>query len=396
MNPTENLSETPTQTNDINAVFVHRFSDDSAAFTVRAPGRVNLIGEHVDYNDGLVLPMALSLETTLRVRPRTDNVVKLWAREFDDEQSFSLDQIEKRNSWIDYVQGVADELQKKGLKLRGFEGVIESTVPIASGLSSSAAIEVGSCLAFLHTIEYSMSPRDVALLSQKAENKFIGVNSGIMDQMAVAACEKNCALLLDCRSLEMRQVPFVLGEYCVVVTDSGAPRELASSAYNERRAQCEAGLAILQKFLPDAKSLRDISSAELDKHENQLSPVVKNRVRHVVEEIARTEAAVRVLEAGNLTTFGALMNQSHFSLRDLYEVSSRELDWLTDWARAQDGVLGSRMTGAGFGGCTVSLVRRDNAAAFMQNQPIEYSKATDRTARCWQCEAEPGAQIIAR
>ncbi len=390
-----NLNNNLNHTSDINTVFRQRFGDDAQAFTVRAPGRVNLIGEHVDYNGGLVLPMALSLQTTLRVRPREDNIVKLYATEFDDEQEFALDNVQKRGSWIDYVQGVADELQKRGIPLRGFEGVIESTIPIASGLSSSAAIEVGSCLAFLHIIEYSMSPSDVAVLCQGAENKFIGVNSGIMDQMAVAACEKDHALLLDCRDLAMRQVPFKLNEYSIVVTDSGAPRELASSAYNERRAQCEEGLAILQKFLPNAKSLRDVSPEDLDKYENELSPVVRDRVRHIVEEIARTQEAVFVLEAGELTRFGQLMNESHFSLRDLYQVSSRELDWLTDWARSQDGVLGSRMTGAGFGGCTVSLVSKANVADFMQRQPIEYSNATGRTARCWECEAAQGAQIVA-
>ncbi|HVF84821.1 MAG TPA: galactokinase [Abditibacteriaceae bacterium] len=379
---------------DLRDTFVQHFGDDSAAFTVRAPGRVNLIGEHVDYNDGLVLPMALSLQTMLRVRPRADQTVRLYATEFNEEQSFSLDSVQKTGSWIDYVQGVADELQKRGLTLQGFEGIIESTIPIASGLSSSAAIEVGACLAFLHIIEYSMAPSEVALLCQAAENKFIGVNSGIMDQMAVAACEQDHALLLDCRDLTMRQVPFKLSEYSVVVTDSGAPRELASSAYNERRAQCEEGLAILQKSLPHAKSLRDVSPTDLASHVSAMPVVVRDRVRHVVQEIARTQEAVSVLEAGDLARFGELMNQSHGSLRVLYQVSSRELDWLTDWARNQDGVAGSRMTGAGFGGCTVSLVRKDKVADFMANQPIEYSKATGRTARCWECEAAQGAQVL--
>lgn len=380
---------------NINQTFLEHFGDDSAAFTVRAPGRVNLIGEHVDYNDGLVLPMAISLQTTLRVRPRHDKIVRLYAREFDQWQEFSLDKLEKTSTWIDYVQGVADELQKRGFALRGFEGIIESTVPIASGLSSSAAIEVGSCLAFLRVANAKMSARDVALLSQAAENKFMGVNCGIMDQMAVAACEAEHALLLDCRDLSMRQVPFKLSEYSIVVTDSGAPRELAGSAYNERRAQCEEGLAILQKSLPQAKSLRNVSLADLEAHHSELPPLVFDRLQHVVSEIARTQDAVRVLEAGDLAEFGRLMNESHFSLRDLYTVSSPELDWLTDWARAQNGVLGSRMTGAGFGGCTVSLVAKQNVADFMARQPIEYSKAMNRAARCFECEAAQGAQILA-
>ena len=379
---------------NINDIFTQRFGDDINAFTVRAPGRVNLIGEHVDYNGGLVLPMALSLQFTLRVRPRADNVVKLYAREFDDEQSFALDNMQKRGEWIDYVMGVADELQKANINLRGWEGVIESTIPIASGLSSSAAIEVGSCLAFLEIIEYSMSRAEIALLCQRAENNFMGVNCGIMDQMAVAACEKDHALLLDCRDLSMRQVPFVLREYSIVVTDSGAPRELASSAYNERRAQCEEGLAILQQFDSKLQTLRDVSPDFLEEHAMDLSGVVYQRVKHVVGEIARTLEAVRVLEDGDLARFGELMNQSHHSLRDEYSVSSMELDTLTDWARHQDGVLGSRMTGAGFGGCTVTLVAKANVEDFMRHQPIEYSKQTGRSARCWECTAEQGAQVL--
>ena len=379
---------------NINDIFTQRFGDDSAAFTVRAPGRVNLIGEHVDYNGGLVLPMALSLQTTLRVRPRADNIVRLYASEFDDEQQFSLDKLQKSGEWIDYIMGVADELQKAHLNLRGWEGVIESTIPIASGLSSSAAIEVGSCLAFLEIIEYSMSRAEIALLCQRAENNFMGVNCGIMDQMAVAACEKDHALLLDCRDLSMRQVPFVLREYSIVVTDSGAPRELASSAYNERRAQCEEGLAILQQFDSKLQTLRDVSPDFLEEHAMDLSGVVYQRVKHVVGEIARTLEAVRVLEDGDLARFGELMNQSHHSLRDEYSVSSMELDTLTDWARHQDGVLGSRMTGAGFGGCTVTLVAKANVEDFMRDQPIEYSKQTGRSARCWECTAEQGAQVL--
>ena len=379
---------------NINDIFTQRFGDDINAFTVRAPGRVNLIGEHVDYNGGLVLPMALSLQFTLRVRPRADNVVKLYAREFDDEQSFALDNMQKRGEWIDYVMGVADELQKANINLRGWEGVIESTIPIASGPSSSAAIEVGSCLAFLEIIEYSMSRAEIALLCQRAENNFMGVNCGIMDQMAVAACEKDHALLLDCRDLSMRQVPFVLREYSIIVTDSGAPRELASSAYNERRAQCEEGLAILQQFDSKLQTLRDVSPDFLEEHAMDLSGVVYQRVKHVVGEIARTLEAVRVLEDGDLARFGELMNQSHHSLRDEYSVSSIELDTLTDWARHQDGVLGSRMTGAGFGGCTVTLVAKANVEDFMRDQPIEYSKQTGRSARCWECTAEQGAQVL--
>jgi galactokinase len=189
-------------------------------------------------------------------------------------------------------------------------------------------------------------------------------------------------------------VPFKLSEYSIVVTDSGAPRELASSAYNERRAQCEEGLAILQKSLPGAGSLRDVSPQQFEEYESQLSEVVRKRVRHIIEEIARTQSAVKSLKDGDLKAFGARMNESHFSLRDDYAVSSLELDWLTDWARQQDGVLGSRMTGAGFGGCTVTLIAKSQVQDFMNRQPTEYHAATGRQARCWECEAEQGARVL--
>ena len=379
-------------TSSVESLFAERFGAEGV--TVRAPGRVNLIGEHVDYNDGFVLPMALSLETVMRVRPRDDNKVVLYAARMDAQAEFLLSHIWKQNVWIDYVAGVAQQLQRKGYTLRGFEGVIDSTIPMASGLSSSAAIEVAAALTFLHLAGATLPPAEVALLCQRAENEFIGVNSGIMDQMAVAACEANHALLLDCRSLETRQVPFALRDHCIIVTDSAAPRELAGSAYNERRAQCEEGLAVLQGLIPGVRSLRDVSEAQLNQHAAQLPPVVVNRVRHVVEEIARTQFAVAALERGDLITFGVAMNASHRSLAELYEVSSEELDWLTSWAQNQTGVLGSRLTGAGFGGCTVSLVANTHAGQFMERLPIEYRAAMKREARCWICQPEAGASVL--
>lgn len=374
--------------------FAARF-DAQPTFSVRSPGRVNLIGEHVDYNDGFVLPMAVPLQTEMALRPRDDDQVVLFSPIFGDERAFSLHHLSKQDAWIDYAQGVASELRKEGVPLRGFEGVVTSNVPLASGLSSSASFEVAVALAFLHLAGVEQSPAQVALLCQRAENIFIGVNCGIMDQMAVAACEADHALLLDCRDLDMQQVPLRLKEHAIVVTDSDAPRELASSAYNERRAQCEEGLAILQRFEPDARSLRDISPLQLSAHGHELPEIVLKRVRHVVDEIARTQLAVQQLQAGDLKGFGERMNESHDSLRHFYEVSSPELDFLTDYARKQPGVLGSRMTGAGFGGCTVTLIEKDKAQAFIEGQTKAYKAAMNRDARGWVCEAAPGAQVLA-
>ncbi len=364
-------------------------------FLVRSPGRVNLIGEHVDYNDGFVLPMAIPLQADMAIRFREDNQVVLYSPIFEEESRFSLDDIQKTGGWIDYAQGVAAELQKSGMHLRGFEGIVTSTIPLASGLSSSASFEVAVALAFLQGEGIAPQPVHLAQLCQRAENNFIGVNSGIMDQMAVAACIEGHALLLDCRSLEMEQVPLNLENHVFVVTDSAAPRELASSAYNERRAQCEEGLMILQSFEIPAQSLRDITPLQLSAHGSQMPELVLKRVRHVVEEIGRTKLAVSELKQGDLAAFGERMNESHDSLRHLYEVSSAELDFLVDFARTQPGVLGSRMTGAGFGGCTVTLIEKAHAEGFIEQQIAAYKHGTGRDARAWVCGAAPGAQILA-
>lgn len=381
--------------NSLQELFESQFGNSGDSFFVRAPGRVNLIGEHVDYNDGFVLPIATTMSTRLRVRPRADRIVELFSSNFNERLGFSLDDMKKGDTWMDYIIGVARELASEAVPLHGFEGVLESDVPTASGLSSSAALEVGAALAFTHLASQPMAPSDIARLCQRAENRFIGVNCGIMDQMAVAACQKNHALLLDCRSLETEQVPFELDEYSLVVTDSGAPRELAASAYNERRAQCEEGLKLLQEKLPHLESLRDISPEEFARYESELPTVVQKRVRHVVSEIARTLQATEYLKRNDLAAFGTCMNTSHDSLRDDYEVSSDELDWLVNWSRAREGVLGSRLTGAGFGGCTVTLIANSEVENFVANLPHEYSSATSRTARCWVCTAQDGARVTA-
>ena len=394
MNDSVSTSPAPAALLSTVAAFQNQFGDDEGAFTIIAPGRVNLIGEHVDYNDGFVLPMAVSLHTVLRLRPRTDDIVDLYAVNFDQRASFNVNELDKRGDWLDYAQAVAQQLQRAGFTVGGLEGVIESNIPTASGLSSSASIEVGMAYAFLHSSGETSDPIAIAQLCQRAENEFVGVNCGIMDQTAVAACIADHALLLDCRSLETEQVPLKLGDYCIVVIDSGAPRELASSAYNERRAQCESGLQVLAAHIPGVQSLRDVSPQQLEAHSEELEPVIYQRVRHVVSEIARTEEAVAVLRQGDLESFGALMNASHDSLRDDYAVSSRELDWIVDKCRAHDGVLGARMTGAGFGGCTIALTKRENAPDLVKNLPREYKAATGHTARAWICGAEDGARVL--
>lgn len=379
---------------ELTTLFEQHYGDSQNCFHVRAPGRVNLLGGHVDYNGGFVLPIATSQSIQLMLRPRQDREIKLYSTHTKEQLSFSLDSIEKEENWLDYVKGVARELEIAQIPLQGFEGVIASDLPAAAGLSSSAALEVGIALAFLHLAHATMAPMEIALLCQRAENRFVGVNCGIMDQTAVAACQKDSALLLDCRSLEMEQIPFALEDHTLIVTDSGVPRELASSAYNERRSQCEEGFKALQKFLPQIEALRDISWQEYSQHENELSPVLRKRVRHVVTEIERTERGAKCLKAGDFAGFGKCINDSHDSLRDNYEVSSVELDWLVDWARAHPGVLGSRLTGAGFGGCIITLIENDAADDFLSRLPEEYLTATGKTAHNWRCIAAAGAAVL--
>lgn len=378
-------------------IFTHHFGG-TPTLQVISPGRVNLIGEHVDYNDGFVLPMAVPLHTDMLLRPRADDRVVLHSPIFGETREFTLGQETPGAAWLDYAQGVAVQLRSLGVQLTGLEGVVTSNIPLASGLSSSASFEVGIALALLHAAGTQLPAAEVALLCQAAENQFVGVNCGIMDQMAVAACTADHALLLDCRrkpdgGYNLRQVPLNLKDHCIVVIDSDAPRELASSAYNERRAQCEAGLAILQQFYPQAQALRDISLAQLEAHAGAFPALVLQRLRHIISEIERTQEAVASLEAGELKLFGAHMNASHFSLQQDYGVSSAELDWLTDFARNQPGVLGSRMTGAGFGGCTVTLMRTQEAASLTEKLVPAYQARFGRTARAWICEAVAGAQV---
>lgn len=354
-----------------------RFSGEPVV--VRAPGRVNLIGEHTDYNDGFVLPIAIDLDVRFAVGPRNDHTVHLYSLDFKQETVFSLDDIRKdeNDPWGNYVRGIAVELLKEGRRLHGMHGVVEGNVPIASGLSSSAATEVAAGLAFLAISKEVVEPPLLAILAQRAENSFMGVRVGIMDQFISRLGHTGCALFLDCRSLEYDLIPVPGDEYLFVVADSRQSRELAGSAYNERRAQCEAAVAAIRQEKPQVKALRDVSPEELQQFEGRLDPVVFRRARHVVTENARVLQAVEALRANDLPRFGRLMNASHDSLRDDYQVSSPALDTLVEAARQVEGCLGSRLTGAGFGGCTVSLVRQDRVEPFCRQVREVYARRYD-------------------
>jgi galactokinase len=355
---------------------------------------VNLIGEHTDYNGGYVLPVAIDLEIRICLVPTDDRRVALTRLDTREQGAFDLDEVgAPQDSWIDYVAGVAIGLQAAGVPTRGLRGVIASDLPISSGLSSSAALELAAAWA-LAVERPPLDPMDLARLAQRAENEYVGVRSGIMDQFAVAFGRADAALLLDCRSLEHRPVPLPLGDASLVVCDSHAPRDLADSAYNERRRECEAVVERLQAHGEAVETLRDVDEAMLDRHAAHLDAVGLARAGHVVSENRRVLATVEALSDGDLAGVGRLLAASHRSLRDAYEVSSPELDVLVDIADRTPGVFGGRMTGAGFGGCTVNLVAAEAVERFREAILTRYPARTGRTAEVHIVSPAPGAGLL--
>jgi galactokinase len=326
----------------------------------RAPGRVNLIGEHTDYNEGFVLPVAIDQETRVAVAPRRDRKVRVHSVNEEQTLEFDLDTPgrPRRGIWLDYVEGVARALLQGG-PLVGCDLAVESDIPAGAGLSSSAALEVATGFALLTLAGRPVDRVALALAGQRAEHAYVGTRCGIMDQLIVALGQRDHALFIDCRSLSCSAVPLRLGDAALVLFDSRVKHALASSAYNQRRAECEEGVVRLRAVLPGVRALRDVTPARLREQEALLPEAVRRRCWHVVGENARTETATLALRAGRLAEVGELMAASHRSLRDDYEVSCPDLDLLVELASATAGVLGSRMTGGGFGGCTVNLVRRE-------------------------------------
>ncbi len=372
----------------------------NATLCSTAPGRVNLLGEHVDYNDGMVLPAAIDRSVRLIARPRSDRMVTLRAHDLGETVTFSLDALSTRADvlgqplppWALYPAAVAWSLQERGLATTGIQGAFESNVPIGAGLSSSAAVEVAFGALWQQLSGWSASRMDLAKICQRAENAYVGVNCGLMDQFASANGVEGHALYFDVRSLEFRPVPLPQGTV-IVIADSGVRRTLATSAYNDRRAACEQAVALLKPHLPGIKALRDVTPADFTRLAHLLPGPVARRARHVVEECARMGDAVTALEAGDAAAFGRLMLAGHASLRDLYEVSCVELDVLVDAAKDLPGCYGARLTGAGFGGCTVNLVAEDQAGDFIAGLKEIYEEKTRRKAEVYLCRASQGVHV---
>lgn len=361
----------------------------------RAPGRVNLIGEHTDYNDGFVMPAALDLSVFVRIWAREDRKLEIRSENFGEQIEFDLDEPNPvgRGLWSDYVVGVAVMLQKAGYRVRGANLHIRGEVPVGSGLSSSAAVEVATACALAANSGLSIDPRELALLCQQAENEFVGARVGIMDQFTSLFGKAGHTLLLDCRSLDFMLLPMP-DTVNLVICNTMVKHALASSAYNERRAECEAGVRHFAQFLPHVKALRDVTIAELHEFRGDLPETVYRRCRHVITENARVLAAGQALKHHDLFRFGELMAQSHESLRDDYEVSSKELDLMVDLARKVKGVYGARMTGGGFGGCTVNLVDAGHVEELRQTVAHEYQRITTLKPEIYVCEPADGAEEI--
>ena len=359
----------------------------------QAPARVNLIGEHTDYNDGFVLPMTVDLDIIIAGRPNGRNFARVFSTEFGFEIEFHTRRLETAGlpSWARYIVGAARKLDTE---LPGFDAVIHSTVPIGAGLSSSAAFTVAASLFMARIADVHVNRKDLALRCQRVEHDDVGVNCGIMDQTAVLLARASHALLIDCRTLMYEWVALPLDGYSICICDSGVKHELAATQYNKRRAECDAAARFLSKRLPGVRALRDVTLAELEREGQGLPPTVFKRARHVVTENQRVVESVDALKRGDLATFGRLLNESHDSLKNDYAVSCAELDLLVAAQQSFPDVLGARLTGAGFGGCTVSIVKSDTITDFIEIVSQRYDEAFSRTPKIFVSEATKGARVF--
>ena len=368
--------------------FEERFGT-APTWMIRAPGRVNLIGEHTDYNDGVVLPMAIDRAVWMAIRPRGDDGVCLYSLNADEPAEFALSHLEQTPSgWPEYVKGIAWSLLNAGYGLKGWEGVMSSDVPIGAGLSSSAAVEMGVARAFAQVSGWEWDAGQMALVGQKAENEWVGANTGIMDQMISAAGQKDHALMIDCRDLSTKQIPLPEGT-AVVIMDTITRHTHTDSGYNERRAQCEAAARFF-----GVSHLRDIDITMFEAREQELEDVVMRRARHVITENGRVLKAAEAMSAGDSVQMGRLMDESHVSMRDDFEITNDELNIMVAIAQEQTGCYGARMTGGGFGGCAVALVESGAAEGFASAVAEQYQTQTNLEPQIYICVATDGASVL--
>ncbi len=362
---------------------------------VRSPGRVNLIGEHTDYNQGFVLPAAIDKSIYLAVAKNNSSMCRLHSLDMDSSVEASLNSLTRSGkSWANYLLGMVSQLQHAGYSLSGFDCTFSGDIPIGAGLSSSAAIEAGLGYALNELFQLDINALDLVRMAQKAENEFVGVQCGIMDQFINIFGIKDKALKIDCRTLDYSYYPFAFDDVQIILFDTGVTHSLASSEYNRRRNECEQGVRYFQKFNPQINSLRDVTPALLKDHRNDMDPVIFRRCRYVVNENIRLEAACRDLKKKNLTAFGEKMFQTHIGLRDDFQVSCSELDFLVHFAENQSSIFGARMMGGGFGGCTINLYKDQYSMEFEARIKSEYEKKFTRELKIYKTRIQNGTHIV--
>lgn len=376
-------------------LFKSRFGAAPAA-VAKGPGRVELLGNHTDYNEGYVLPVAINMDVLAAGSLRADNTMRVYSANFGAEVEFPLDDIryDDANTWSNYVRGVVRFLQEAGVKLQGADIALDGNVPIGSGLSSSAAIEMAAGFLLQTLNGFEMSGPDLALIGQKAENKFVGVNTGIMDQFISRLGRKDHALFLDCRTLGYEHVPLDTSGIKIVVCDTMKRRGLVGSEYDTRRSQCEEAARMFAQWIPGVKALRDVGVEQFERHKDKLPEVIRKRAQHVIYENARVLESREVLKAGDYVRFARLLDECHESGRDLYEVSCDELNLMVEISRRAPGAMCGRFTGAGFGGCTVSLVAAESVDAFVDYVTAGYKREAGVEPEIFVCTAEDGASVV--
>lgn len=360
-----------------------------------SPGRINLIGEHTDYNGGWVLPAAIDKKITFAIGRRTDALCQVHSIDFDDTETVSLSNVQlTAKSWVNYLMGVVEQFQNEKPLPNGFNLVFGGDVPLGAGLSSSAAVEAGLAVGLNELFDLGKPRMELVKLAQRAENQFVGVKCGIMDMFASAMGKAGSVIRLDCRSLDYSYFPFDFPDVKIVLCDTAVKHSLGDGEYNIRREQCEEGVSIIQKTAPSVKTLRDVPLSLLKKHQADMSPLVYQRCSYVVKEIARVEAACKDLLKGDLVAFGQKMYDTHTGLSHYYEVSCPELDFLVKKAKHTEGVFGSRMMGGGFGGCTINLVKTEAIPAFIEQMSVAYKKAFNIDLKTYTVTISDGTTVL--
>jgi galactokinase len=376
-------------------MFLEKVGKRRERVVVRSPGRVNLIGEHTDYNEGFVLPASVDKAMIFVVSPRTDGLCYFYATDLRDEFSVSISAIQRTpKGWPNYLLGVIEEIKKLGFEVPGCDVVFGGDIPIGAGMSSSAAVECGFAFALNRLFDFGISRMDIVKLGQRSENNFVGLNCGIMDQFVNIFGEDKKVLKIDCRSLDYEYFPFERNDLAIVLCETEAKRSLASSEYNIRRQQCEMGVKVLQNHRPEIRSLRDVSPEFLNEHRVEMDPVAFQRCAYVVAENGRVLKACEDLHRNDFRAFGEQMYRSHSGLRDGYQVSSLDLDFLVESASSIDGVLGARMMGAGFGGCTINLVEQSSVDTFVEEMKNRYRQRTGKVSNVYVTHIQSGTCLL--